>query len=100
MIKISYIDYRVIFFITSSLSTYVEAGLPLTKSLELIRESLNNLTYKNSLDRIISNLKNGQILSDAMAKEKKLYPALLIDMLKIGEESGRIDEVLVKISQH
>ncbi|WP_207707453.1 type II secretion system F family protein, partial [Clostridium tarantellae] len=100
MIKIQSVDYKSIFFITTTLSTYTKSGIPLIKSLELIKVSIYNSEYKNSLDKIIQNLKNGEILSEAMKKEGNLYPNLLIDMLKIGEESGRLDEVLLKVATH
>ncbi|MPQ44633.1 hypothetical protein GBZ86_12870, partial [Clostridium tarantellae] len=100
LIKIQSVDYKSIFFITTTLSTYTKSGIPLIKSLELIKVSIYNSEYKNSLDKIIQNLKNGEILSEAMKKEGNLYPNLLIDMLKIGEESGRLDEVLLKVATH
>lgn len=86
-------------YICMNLSSYVKSGITLSKSLNLIKETINDKKYKESLRRIEEKVVKGENLSDAFREEDKYFPSLMIDMIKIGEESGNLEEVLEKCSK-
>ncbi len=86
-------------YICMNLSTYVKSGITLSKALQLIKETTNNKKYKEAIERIEEKVLRGENLSDAFKEEEKLFPSLMIDMIKIGEESGNLELVLEKCAK-
>lgn len=97
---INKVDNKSIFIISYNLNTYIGAGIPLLKSLNLVEKSLKNKRYKISLRNLIESVNKGKSLSEALKEEKKLYPDIFSDMIRIGEESGSLEKVLSKLSEH
>lgn len=91
-------DDESVLLICSNLKTYLSSGLQMVKALELVRFSLTNKTYIESIERIINQVKLGKLLSEAIINEGDLYTDLLGDMLIIGEESGNLEKVLGKLA--
>ena len=86
-------------YICMNLSTYVKSGITLSKALELIKETTNDKKYKEAIGRIEDKVLRGENLSEAFKEEKELFPSLMIDMIKLGEESGNLEVVLEKCSK-
>lgn len=97
---INKVDNESIFIISYNLNTYIGAGIPLLKALNLVENSLKNKRYKISLGNLVESINRGKSLSEALKEEKKLYPDIFSDMIKIGEESGSLEKVLSKLSEH
>ena len=87
-------------YICLNLSTYVKSGMPVGRSLDLIKNTVKDKKYKESLKRIEKKVLNGEALSKAFKEEGKLYPDLMKDMMRIGEESGNLEEVLEKCARN
>ncbi|ELU5586021.1 type II secretion system F family protein [Clostridium perfringens] len=87
-------------YICLNLSTYVKSGMPIGRSLDLIKNTIKDKKYKESLKRIEKKVLNGEALSKAFKEEGNLYPDLMKDMMKIGEESGNLEEVLEKCARN
>ncbi len=87
-------------YICLNLSTYVKSGMPIGRSLELIKNTVKDKKYKESLKRIEKKVLNGESLSKAFKEEGNLYPDLIKDMMKIGEESGNLEVVLEKCARN
>ena len=87
-------------YICLNLSTYVKSGMPIGRSLDLIKNTVKDKKYKESLKRIEKKVLNGEALSKAFKEEGNLYPDLMKDMMKIGEESGNLEEVLEKCARN
>ncbi|HAT4282475.1 TPA: type II secretion system F family protein [Clostridium perfringens] len=87
-------------YICLNLSTYVKSGMPIGRSLELIKNTVKDKKYKESLKRIEKKVLNGKALSKAFKEEGNLYPDLMKDMIRIGEESGNLEEVLEKCAKN
>ena len=74
--------------------------MPIGRSLELIKNTVKDKKYKESLKRIEKKVLNGEALSKAFKEEGNLYPDLMKDMIRIGEESGNLEEVLEKCAKN
>lgn len=86
-------------YICINLSTYIKSGIPLSRALSLIRDTLKNKKFKESLLKIEKKVSRGESLSKAFS-EDTLYPSLMRDMIKIGEESGELDMALEKCAEN
>ncbi|MEK7611715.1 MAG: type II secretion system F family protein [Patescibacteria group bacterium] len=80
-----------------TLSWLVSAGLPFLECLEIVSQGLSNLLFRNALKDAAKQVERGINLSVPL-RNNPLFPPILSQMLVVGEETGRIDEVMLKIS--
>ena len=85
-------------FFTSELALLLESGVRVDKGIEIIRQSNAHPALSRLLSQIASDLKRGTSLSEAFAKHEALFGPLYISLLKIGETSGNLPEVLARLS--
>jgi len=80
------------------LSTMINAGLPILRSLKIIEKQTENLRLVEVIQSIRDQVEEGHALSLAMSKHPRVFSPLIIAMVKSGEESGSLDIVLDRIS--
>src|SRR5262249_21765299 len=76
------------------LATLLKAGMPLTQSLEILRQRVTNPTFKAVLDGVYEKVVSGTSLSDAFSAHSDLFPAVYSASLLAGERSGSLDAVI------
>jgi type II secretory pathway component PulF len=72
------------------MANLVGNGLPLLRSLELSRDAAGNLVMRKHLDQVIALVGDGRSFTKAMSRVGA-FPPLLIDMVAVGEQTGKID---------
>ena len=85
-------------FFTSELSLLLESGVRVDKGIDIIRQSNVHPALNRLLNQIASSLKKGESLSHAFGKHEGLFGPLYISLLKIGETSGNLPEVLNRLA--
>ncbi len=80
-------------------STLVGSGVPLIKVLEVVSQSINNVHVERSMKVAIEKVKGGKSLSSALEGDPNFLP-LVPNMLRIGEESGSLEDMLEKTAQY
>ena len=83
---------------SSSLRILLSNGVPLLHSLTLARNTINNRSLAAVVDRMRQSAESGKSLAQPLA-ESGLFPALMVDMLFVGEESGKLPFVLEQIAK-
>ncbi len=68
-------------------------GLPLTKIFEILSAQTKNKKLKDALEDIKGNINKGENFSDALNRYPKIFDELFVNMVKVGEESGTLDEI-------
>lgn len=91
------INYKLLICFTQYLSMTLKAGLPLNECIPLIAKASGNNSFENALALVKQNIEKGNKIHSAM-KNNSHFPHLLVEMIKIGEESGKLDDMLEKIS--
>lgn len=81
-----------------TLSSLMSAGVPIVRALNVASGSLNNYFFKQSLLKASKIVEKGQKLSQALEPYKHLYSPMVIEMMKVGEETGETSEVLEKLA--
>lgn len=76
------------------LATLLKAGMPLTQSLDILRQRVENPTFKAVLDGVYSKVQSGTALSDAFSEHGDMFPAVYSASLLAGERSGNLDAVI------
>ncbi len=83
---------------TRIMSTLLTAQLPLIESLQIANQTLVNLTLQSEMEKSIELIKEGQAFYQALATHK-YFPKQLISILSVGENTGRLPQVLQKMAQ-
>ncbi len=79
--------------------TLLSTGVSMLDTLKITSTAVNNSYIAQAIDRAAEKVKGGKALSDALAKEPDYIDKLVPQMIKIGEQSGKIDEMLGKVAQ-
>lgn len=83
-----------IFWLTQ-LSTYIKSGIPLAEAINILSKQLGKKgNMKKLFDSLVYELTMGNSFSEAMKKQKGVFPPLLINMLKAAEATGELEETL------
>ncbi len=81
-----------------TLSTMMDAGIPILQSMEVVKKVVNNAVAIEFLDSAIAELKKGSSLA-AQLQESTIFPPMLTSMVRIGEETGALDSILAKTAE-
>jgi type IV pilus assembly protein PilC len=73
------------------------SGVPILTSLEIVRDTSGNQIVANAIDAARAEVQQGGMISFALQKEK-VFPPMALQMISIGEETGEIDAMLMKIA--
>jgi general secretion pathway protein F len=82
---------------TRTLGTLLHNGVPLLKALSIVKDSIGNQVIADGIERVAGSLKEGQSLAAPLA-EAALFPPFAIHMIRVGEESGRLQELLLQVA--
>ena len=78
-------------------ATLIASGVPMMRSLEIVGETAGNKVIAHSIDSARSAIREGQKISTPLS-QSQLFPAMVTHMIDIGEETGRLSEMLEKVS--
>lgn len=85
-------------FTSRTLSSLISSGVPITRSLEITSHVLGNVHFQDALLDAAAQMKKGAKLSKILGKYENLYPVLVVQMIEVGEETGRTAEILEKLA--
>jgi general secretion pathway protein F len=80
-----------------TLGTLLKNGVSLLTALAITRETIGNSVYAEAVGAVIERVKTGKGLAEPVA-QTKIFPSLAVHLIRVGEESGRQDEMLLKIA--
>jgi len=84
---------------TKHLSVMVKAGITLTEAFDSLVDQTKSNEFKNVLLSVLDDLKNGQALAKSLEKHNRVFDQLYVNLIKIGEESGTLEESLEFLSK-
>jgi len=79
---------------TRNLAAMVDAGIPVSRALEILVKQTKNPKFQDILTKISEDIRSGQTLSDGMRKYPEVFSGLFVAMMHAGEESGKLPEAL------
>jgi type IV pilus assembly protein PilC len=91
-------DELVVF--TRQLATMITSGITLLESVEILAEQAESPPFRATLRAVCEDLRSGSDLSRAMGHHPKVFSELFVNMIKAGEVSGQIDEILVRLADY
>jgi type IV pilus assembly protein PilC len=85
---------------TRQLATMISAGIPMLEALEILREQAESKQFSMLLDGVIGDVRAGQDFSSSLEKYPKVFTDVYVSMIRAGEASGQIDEILVRLADY
>ena len=86
------INVEELLMFTRQMSALLKSGIPITRAISGILESVNNPLMTRSLRDILEQLESGRSMSISCARHPKVFSNLYISMIQVGEETGRLEE--------
>ena len=81
-----------------SLGTLLQNGVPLLAGLSILKDTLGNAVFRDAVDVVSRDLKEGRGMAKPMM-EANVFPKLAVQMIGVGEETGKLDEMLVQVAE-
>lgn len=76
-----------------NLSTLVRSGIPIVSALQITGRVVGNVVYENHISEAADKVKTGGSMSEVFSKRKD-FPAIMTQMIKVGEDTGKLDSTL------
>ncbi|MGA1875028.1 MAG: type II secretion system inner membrane protein GspF [bacterium] len=80
-----------------TLGTLVQSGVPILQSLVIVKDIIGNAVLSKAVREIQGRIKEGEKISEPL-RQSRLFPAMAIHMIDVGEESGQLESMLFKIA--
>ena len=84
---------------SQELATLVNAGVPISQSLEILTKQTKNARFKAVIEELTRDVDGGLTFSGALEKHDKVFPPIFISMVKSGEIGGTLDESLNRLAE-
>jgi len=81
-----------------SLAILIQGGIPIAQALEITSRSIGSSVFEDVLHEVSEQVRGGELLSTALGRYDFYFPPLVSQMISIGETTGRLDELLSRIS--
>ena len=85
---------------TLTLSSLLESTIPIVEAVKITASVQTNLLYHDSLMDVSESLKRGDNLSKILMKYPELFPPMVTEMIMVGEEAGKMDDMLKELSEY
>ncbi|MSU44596.1 type II secretion system F family protein [Candidatus Nomurabacteria bacterium] len=83
---------------TRTISSLLLAGVPITRAVEITGDVVQNIYYKKVLDEAKVAIEKGAPFSQVFEANNNLYPVMMSEMIQVGEETGKLSDMLLEIS--
>ena len=80
-----------------SLATLLQNGVPLLAGLSILKDTMGNVVFRDAVEVVARDLKEGRGMAKPM-NEANVFPKLAVQMIAVGEETGKLDEMLFQVA--
>lgn len=81
-----------------TLGTLVTSGVPILQALAITRETAGNVVVSKAIDKVHDSVKEGETIVSPM-QGSSIFPAMVVSMVDVGEETGQLPDMLLKIAE-
>ncbi len=83
-----------------NMNTMLVSGIPIVRALELTANVIDNKIYQDIITRASNAVKGGKTLSDSLSNDPNEMPGIVVQMIKVGEESGEVSSILKTVAKY
>ena len=81
-----------------TLSSLISSGIPITRALEVTATVLGNVHFRHTLETAASAIQKGSPLHEILASRADIFPAMVTQMIQVGEETGTTSRMLLRLA--
>lgn len=91
-------QYTIVVHFAKTLALLINSGVSILEALKATRETVGNRAVRRVIDRMIDRVLHGESLSEPLLRAGNYFPPLVGNMVKVGEETGRVDSSLTMVA--
>ncbi|HOZ47597.1 MAG TPA: type II secretion system inner membrane protein GspF [Candidatus Hydrogenedentes bacterium] len=80
-----------------TLGTLITSGVPILQALKITKDTISNEVIQNAVQKVHDSIKEGDTMA-APLDEAKVFPQMVVNMIDVGEETGSLDAMLMKVA--
>jgi type IV pilus assembly protein PilC len=80
-----------------TLSVLIQSGVPILDGLDIVRKTIGNRVLEKVIEDVIQSVREGESIATPLSRSK-IFPAMVTKMVSVGEQSGQLDKMLVKVA--
>jgi type IV pilus assembly protein PilC len=84
---------------TRTLGTLVAAGVPILEAITITRDTSGNYVFEKALGKVHDSIREGETFAKPL-RESKVCDAIVVNMIDVGEETGDLDSMLMKVADN
>ena len=84
---------------TRTLGTLISAGVPILEAINITRDTCGNWVFERALTQVHDSIREGETFAEPL-REAKIVDSLVVNMIDVGEETGDLDVMLMKIADN
>lgn len=81
-----------------SAAVLIRGGIPIAQALEISGHTIGSIIYRDALHEVAESVRSGQLMSQALAEHENYFPPLVSQMVAVGESTGKLENLLSRIS--
>lgn len=93
-------ETRDLVIFTKQFSTMLSSGVPMIQTINVLGSQQKNMAFGNMLKKVQNDVENGKTLSEAMKSHKMAFDSLYIAMVRAGETSGSLDQIMMRLTTY
>ena len=82
-----------------TLGTLITSGVPILQALNIVRETAGNEVISKAVGNVHDSIREGETIADPL-RETKVFTPMVISMIEVGEETGKLPDMLMKIADN
>ncbi len=80
-----------------TLAVLLQSGVPILEGLDIVRKTIGNVVLEKVIEGVIENVREGESIADPLSRSQ-VFPSMVTKMISVGEQSGQLDKMLVKVA--
>jgi type IV pilus assembly protein PilC len=84
---------------TRTLGTLINAGVPILEAIAITRDTSGNAVYEKALNKVHDSIREGETFAQPL-RESKVCDPIVVNMIEVGEETGDMDSMLMKVADN
>ena len=82
-----------------TLGTLIASGVPILDALAIVRDATGNVIISNAIQKVHESIREGENIAGPLA-QSKVVDAMVVNMIDVGEETGELDKMLIKVADN
>ena len=78
-------------------SVLIKGGIPIAQAIEISGHTLGSALYREMLHEVAESVRRGELMSQSFSRYGKFFPPLVTQMITVGEQTGKVDEMFLKV---